>query len=549
MTSCVHRPTRQTLITLLVACAMLAAGAIAPRAWSQQPATAPSGARVTAQGILVDFQDAEVRSVIIALAEAAGINVTFGDLPSRRVTLRMRQPVPLDSVRALLRSVAESNGLRVTDSGGLLRFEGVAPPTVVPVPQPQATGPRLYVYQLRHARAARLASTLQAIFGGGVAGPDAVDAGPASLSQRLREQQIPPLRLDTLNRGRDLLPVVPVMSGRVQSQVQIVPDENTNALLVRASPADWEVIRQAIVAVDLRPMQVLIEVLVAEVRRTSELDLGVEVSARQRSKEGDTRATGDLTGSGADPSTGELLLKWMNGGALDVSVALRALSSRGDVRILSRPVLLAQNNQEAHILVGSQRPFVQVFRSLPTDAGVRDQIVQYRDVGTSLTITPTVNPDGYVNLELLQEVSSATAETQFGAPVISTREARTYLFVRDGQTTVIGGLIDRETEKTRSGIPVLASIPVFGALFGTTRNTTVRSELFLFLTPHVVRTDEELDQLRDSVQRKLELLQRELPKVAPFTTSTPPPLGAPADSARAVRTPADTAVRKPVPVP
>lgn len=549
MTSCVHRPTRQTLITLLVACAMLAAGAIAPRAWSQQPAPAPSGARVTAQGILVDFQDAEVRSVIIALAEAAGINVTFGDLPSRRVTLRMRQPVPLDSVRALLRSVAESNGLRVTDSGGLLRFEGVAPPTVAPVPQPQATGPRLYVYQLRHARAARLASTLQAIFGGGVAGPDAGDAGPASLSQRLREQQIPPLRLDTLNRGRDLLPVVPVMSGRVQSQVQIVPDENTNALLVRASPADWEVIRQAIVAVDLRPMQVLIEVLVAEVRRTSELDLGVEVSARQRSKEGDTRATGDLTGSGADPSTGELLLKWMNGGALDVSVALRALSSRGDVRILSRPVLLAQNNQEAHILVGSQRPFVQVFRSLPTDAGVRDQIVQYRDVGTSLTITPTVNPDGYVNLELLQEVSSATAETQFGAPVISTREARTYLFVRDGQTTVIGGLIDRETEKTRSGIPVLASIPVFGALFGTTRNTTVRSELFLFLTPHVVRTDEELDQLRDSVQRKLELLQRELPKVAPFTTSTPPPLGAPADSARAVRTPADTAVRKPVPVP
>ena len=136
-------------------------------------------------------------------------------------------------------------------------------------------------------------------------------------------------------------------------------------------------------------------------------------------------------------------------GALDVSVALRALSARGDVRILSRPVLLAQNNQEAHILVGSQRPFVQVFRSLPTDAGVRDQIVQYRDVGTSLTIMPTVNPDGYVNLQLSQEVSSATAETQFGAPVISTREARTYLFVRDGQTTVIGGLIGVEEDQSR----------------------------------------------------------------------------------------------------
>jgi general secretion pathway protein D len=537
------------LVTLVAALTAMTFRGTALCALAQQPA--PAGARVTAQGLLVDFQDAEVRSVIIALAEAAGINVTFGDLPSRRLTLRLRQPVPLDSVRALLRSVAESNGLRVTDSGGLLRFENAAPPpAAVPAAPVQVGGPRLYVYLLRHARAARLASTLQAIFGGGGAGPDAVDAGPASLSQRLREQQIPPLRLDTLNRGRDLTPGVPVMGARVPGQVQIVPDENTNALLVRASPADWEVIRQAIMAVDLRPMQVLIEVLVAEVRRTSELDLGVEVSARQRSKEGDTRATGALTGSGADPSTGEVLLKWMNGGALDISVALRALAARGDVRILSRPVLLAQNNQEAHILVGSQRPFVQVFRSLPTDAGVRDQIVQYRDVGTSLTITPTVNPDGYVNLELLQEVSSATAETQFGAPVISTREARTYLFVRDGQTTVIGGLIDRQAERSRSGIPVLASIPVLGALFGTTRNTTVRSELFLFLTPHVVRTDEELDQLRDSVEHKLELLQRELPKLAPLTTKGPPPPdGTPSDSSRGVRVPSDSVVHKPERVP
>ena len=551
MTALTPRLAWAARLTIVASLTGLTAGAIVPRAWGQQPTSTSSGARVTAQGLLVDFQDAEVRTVVIALAEAAGINVTFGDLPSRRITLRIRQPVPIDSVRGLLRSVAESNGLRVTESGGLLRFDNAAPPpTVAPSAPVQLGGPRLYVYQLRHARAARLAGTLQAIFGGGVAGPDAAEAGPSSLSQRLRESQIPPLRLDTLNRGRDVALGVPVLAGRVQSQVQIVPDENTNALLVRAVPADWEVIRQAIAAVDLRPMQVLIEVLVAEVRRTSELDVGVEVSARQRSKAGDTRATGDLTGSGADPSTGEVLLKWMNGGSLDIAVALRALSARGDVRILSRPVLLAQNNQEAHILVGSQRPFVQVFRSLPTDAGVRDQIVQYRDVGTSLTITPTVNPDGYVNLELLQEVSSATAETQFGAPVISTREARTYLFVRDGQTTVIGGLIDRQAEKSRSGIPVLASIPVLGALFGTTHNTTVRSELFLFLTPHVVRTDDELDRLRDSVEHKLQLLERELPKVAPVTTTAPPPVsGAPAGGTRPLRQPADSVVHKPEPLP
>ena len=310
---------------------------------------------------------------------------------------------------------------------------------------------------------------------------------------------------------------------RVQSQVQIVPDENTNSLLVRASAADWEVVRQAVQAVDLRPLQVLIEVMIAEVRRTSDYDVGVSVSTRSRAPGGETRVTGELTGSGADASTGELLLRWMNSGRLDVQVALRALSARGDVRILSRPVLLAQNNQEARILVGSQRPFVQVFRSLPTDNGVRDQIVQYRDVGTSLTITPTVNPDGYVNLQLTQEVSNATNESQFGAPVISTREAQTYLFVRDGQTTVIGGLIDRQNEKNRSGIPLLMSIPMLGALFGTTTNSTVRSELFLFLTPHVVRSDEELDRMRDSIGAHLELIPNELPPREPLMTVPRPP--------------------------
>ncbi len=546
MTSSILRAVRVPLLARLATLALIALGVAAQPAGSQQPAPAPPGARATPQGILIDFQDAEVRTVVIGLAEAAGINVTFGDLPSRRITLRMRQPVPLDSVRGLLRAVAESNGLRVTDAGGLLRFDAPAPPPVVAPPaQALAGGPRLYVYRLRHARAARLASTLQAIFGGGSAGADAVDANPLSLSQRLREQQIPALRLDTLNRGRDVTLGVPVISGRIQSQVQIVPDENTNALLVRASPADWEVVRQAVEAVDLRPLQVLIEVLVAEVRRTSELDLGVEVSARQRASGGETRVTGDLTGTGAEPATGELLLKWMNGGALDVTVALRALSARGDVRILSRPVLLAQNNQEAHILVGSQRPFVQVFRSLPTETGVRDQIVQYRDVGTSLTITPTVNPDGYVNLQLSQEVSGATTETQFGAPVISTREARTYLFVRDGQTTVIGGLIDRQAEKSRSGIPVLASIPVLGALFGTTHHSTVRSELFLFLTPHIVRTDEELDHLRDSVEHKLDLLRRELPDVPPLTTNARPPVNGPTGGdTRKPAVPGDSVARK-----
>ncbi len=209
----------------------------------------------------------------------------------------------------------------------------------------------------------------------------------------------------------------------------------------------------------------------------------------------------------------------MRSGEINVDATLSALASTGNVRILSRPVVLAQNNQLAHILVGSERPFVQVAQSLPTDNGALRQVVQYRDVGTSLDITPTINEDGYVNLQVAQQVSNATSELQFGAPVISTREATTQLFVRNGQTVVIGGLVDRQTDRTRSGIPLLKDIPILGYLFGSTRETVGNSELFLFLTPYIVATDDDADRLRREIENHSELLRGLVP-IQPYIPTT-----------------------------
>ena len=482
-----------------------------------------SAVRTTPAGILVDFQDAELRAVITALAEAGRLNVTYGDLPSRRITLRLRQPVSRADILPLLRSIAASNGLRVSDEGGLLRVEaanlagGVAPSAG------GAQGSedlRLFVHRLRHARAARLAATLQAIFGGEGAGmPQTTGLSRDPLSSQLRGQRLPPAGVDTVRQV-----VVPPLGApgasifaALRGSVQIVPDETTNSLLIRALPADYEVIRQAVEAMDLRPMQAVIEVLIAEVRRSRDLDVGV--STRVENRDGSRRV--ELR-PGDTVSANDFIVRLTSGGRVAFDVAIRALATRGDVRILSRPVIVAQNNQEAKILVGSQRPFVQVFRSLPTDAGVRDQVVQYRDVGTSLTILPTINPDGYVNLQLSQEVSSATAETQFGAPVISTREASTHLFVRDGQTAVIGGLVDRQLENVHSGIPVLSEIPVIGFLFGGVRRNEVTSELFLFLTPHIVRADEDVDRVREQIEGRKPGVGEELPKNPPVVRPRSP---------------------------
>jgi type II secretory pathway component GspD/PulD (secretin) len=465
------------------------------------------GVRVTDDGLLFDFQDADLRLVISALAEAGNLNVLYGDVPPRRVTMRMNQPVSAEQVLPLLRSIAASNGLILSEEGGFIRLEsaGAPDPRAVAEAEGQPSDVRLFVYRLRHARADRMAGTLQSVFGAARGAPAHGPAGLSRqpLSQSLREQRIPPQESDESPQVRvELGATAPSLPGQVQGDIQIVPDEMTNSLLVRAQEGDWEVIRQAIEALDLRPLQVLIEGMIVEVRRTRDLELGVDVrGSDQRPAETRTTVEGELRGQ-----AGDLVLEVMRVGGLDVNVTLSALASTGRVRILSRPVILAQNNQEARILIGAQRPFIQVFRSLPTDAAVRDQVVQYRDVGTSLMILPTINPDGYVNLQISQEVSTATTELQFGAPVISTREASTHLFVRDGQTVVIGGLAERQRDETHSGVPLLKDIPLLGILFRSTRESNTQSELFLFLTPHIIETDEDADRIRHGVETGTELL-------------------------------------------
>ena len=250
-------------------------------------------------------------------------------------------------------------------------------------------------------------------------------------------------------------------------------------------------------------------------RHTSELDLGV---VARSTLEPPNASSGPLISSS---STADLIIRLSKSATFDINVAVRALQTRGEVRILSRPVLLAQNNQEAKILVGSQRPFVQVFRSLPTDAAVRDQVVQYKDVGTSLTILPTINADGYVNLQVAQEVSTATTEVQFGAPIISTREASTHLFVRDGQTAVLGGLVDREQDRTRSGIPWLSALPFAGHLFGSTTDSRSSSELFLFVTPHIVETDVDMNRLRQQMEDRSPQVRDRIPRNPPLPAKPP----------------------------
>jgi len=192
---------------------------------------------------------------------------------------------------------------------------------------------------------------------------------------------------------------------------------------------------------------------------------------------------------------GDFTLRVMGIAGIDLDAKISAAAGRGEVKIISRPVVLTANDEEAEVVVGSQRPFVQVSRSLPTSDAVRDQIVQYKDVGTKLSVRPTISVDGTVQLKVTQEVSNATTETAFNAPVISTRSVRTNLLVQDGQTIVLGGLTDKQRDVQSEGLPLLSSIPFIGGLFGRHTRNTVETELFIFLTPRVIRSDADAERL------------------------------------------------------
>jgi general secretion pathway protein D len=504
-----------------------------------------SSTRRTGDSIVVRLVDVDLRTAIQALAQYLDFPVLLDaavQSGAGRITLESPRPVVRDEILPLLRGVLDAQRLDFTfDSTA--RFYRVrrrepmrpAPEEQQSVQQPLALGagqsgpggmqaPELFVIHLRHARAADVAATVNALYGRasalGELGAPAPGAGP-TLGQQLNGNGLAPvdpaaappnqtMAEAPMASGRPGRPaasgaeLVEGAAGRVAQltgEITIVPDANSNALFVRAGRSDFELINAAVQALDVRPLQVLIEVVIAEVQKDRSFSFGVEASTPEGDVPGlnGVRAKASQKGIGL----GDFALHIMRQGpGVDFDATLRASAARGDARILSRPVVLASNGEPAEILVGSQRPFVQVQRSLPTETPSRDQVVQYKDVGTRLTIRPTISADGYVAIALTQEVNAATTETQFDAPVISTRTVQTSLLVRDSQTVVLGGLSDRQREASQGGVPVLSSIPLLGGLFGRASRRSTETEFFLFLTPRIIRTDEDADAVTGRFQRK-----------------------------------------------
>ena len=467
-------------------------------------ASAPLRAQGTSDTVSVHLHDVDLRAAVEALGQYLDHPIVISNVTGTKVTIETPRAVHRREIVGLLRATLEGQNLElVADSAGPYRIRQKEQPQPPPPAPPVAAGgpTQLFVIHLHHARAADVAATVNALYGKASAFGELGAPNTSTLSKQLEQNQIPLARLPP--PGVNVPSVTGAQPATLSGETTIIPDPGTNSLFVRASAADYALIAAAVKELDIRPLQVLIEVQIAEVDLSHSLAYGVDVNLGSTPLRGhpNTTISGSQVGLGA--GAGDIVVNVLGiGGDPNLAATLQAAASRDDVTILSRPSVLAINNQEAQINVGSQRPFVQLSRTLPTDNGVQDQVVQYQDVGTKLDIKPTISADGYVMLQVNQEVNQATGEVSFNAPVISTRSVQTQLLLKDGQTVVLGGLRDRQREVTKEGIPVLSALPVVGGLFGHASWTTTETELVLFITPRIIKDDTDAQTVTDPARKR-----------------------------------------------
>ena len=290
----------------------------------------------------------------------------------------------------------------------------------------------------------------------------------------------------------------------LEREVTIVGDEKSNTVLVSASPRYMERVQEIIHELDVDPPQVLIQVLLAEVTLDDADEWGVDFSFE--SEVGGTTVGGGyglasalLAGLGA-PNLSIV--------GADFDLLILALQAQGRLQVLSNPTVIAANNQEAFIQIGET---IRVPDQTSFDLGSQQTSVTPEDVGVILTVTPSINPDGFVRMVIQPEVSELSSETtqiseDFESPIITRRTLDTTVTVRDGQTIVIGGLISDRFERREQKVPILGDIPLIGELFKNRRETTTKTEFLVVLTPHVIYAPSEFGRIEELTTREIERL-------------------------------------------
>ncbi|ESZ08229.1 type II secretion system secretin GspD [Mesorhizobium sp. M1060] len=358
---------------------------------------------------------------------------------------------------------------------------------------------QLFVYQIQNRPAKELAAVLSSVLGTSVkteGGADGSNVSPDQTPIALQSDGITPVPLTGPS------PSMPQQDGQPPAHATVVADIENNALLIQTTARDYERIEQILTKVDILPTQVMLEAVIAEVTLNDELKYGL----RWFFENGGTKVSVTDVAKAAAAAT----LPGFNWSyATDnIQVTLNALSSITDVNVISAPTIMALNNQKAILQVGDQVPILTQ-QSQDTGSGTAPIInsVQMKDTGVILTVTPRINNAGRVMLDIQQEVSNVaeTKSSGIDSPTIQQRKIQTRVLVNDGESLALGGLIQQNNSVGRTQVPILGDIPIIGNAFKQKNDKIVRTELIIFIRPHVVRDINEAREVTDEFRGKISL--------------------------------------------
>ena len=283
--------------------------------------------------------------------------------------------------------------------------------------------------------------------------------------------------------------------------VKIVADDETNALLITTFVRNFPAVEELVKQLDVLLPQVLIEAQIIEVTLDDDSVFGVEWMWEQGTTLNDK--TYQQEGTTDFGLTDEIFGLKYGIVSSKLNAMLHALTKDTKVNILSTPRIMTKNNQEAIINVGQAVPFLVSTQETAT-GGILTS-TDFWDVGVILTVTPRINRSGTVSLDVNQQINSLVEFTLFDAPIISTREASAFVTIKDKQTMVIGGMIKDDKTETVHKTPILGDIPLLGRLFRRTDTRLEKTELMVFITPHVVYTEVDADRVTAEQRGKLHL--------------------------------------------
>ncbi len=456
--------------------------------------------------ITLEVKDMDVVELLRLLADKGGLDVVAGSGVRGTVTMFLKDV----EIEAAIRTILEANGLACERSGDLLvvmtakEYEAGYGERFVARTEMEAV-------ELRYARAAEVAKTLQGLKSD--VGRIVVDEGTNQLvlvdqPQRLARLVAMAQQLDRVVQTQTFelrYATVEAVAPKVLEMLtkgigSLAADERTGRLVVRDYPDALVRVTEAVHLWDARPQEVLIEARMIQVVLSDEHRSGIDWEAVFRGVDAELSQMMPLQASVAATATSGASVGALRIGTIAshrVTALVRAIESVGKTETLSSPRIVAVDRQPAKILVGTKEAFVTSTTTVPsTGSTVTSDSVQFVDVGVSLAVTPSIGSDGYVMMQVEPEVSTvdrevtttdASGNVRSRVPIVRTQQTQTTVVVRDGDTMVLGGLMEERSFDEVNRVPIVGYVPWLGRLFQNRARSTRKTELIILLTPRIQR--------------------------------------------------------------